>query len=92
MIPLKDLDTQKGFADLAAPGGKFDHVSISCNAGHPGVPDRHYHIVLWHISKAQEQLVAKWAVAPLSTSRSAGPPPNEQAIITSRTPRAWGLF
>ena len=59
MIPLKDLDSQKGFPDLAAAGGKVDHVTISYNAGHPGVPDPHYHIVLWHIPKAQEQLVAK---------------------------------
>ena len=59
MIPLKDLDGQKTFGDLAAPGGKVDHVSIYYNAGHPGVPDPHYHIVLWHVSKAQEQLVAK---------------------------------
>jgi hypothetical protein len=59
MIPLKDLDAQKGFPDLAAPGGKVDHVTISYNAGHPGVPDPHYHIVLWHITKAEEQLVAK---------------------------------
>ena len=59
MVPLKDLDSQKAFADLAAPGGKVDHVSISYNGGHPGVPDPHYHIVLWHIPKAQEQLVAK---------------------------------
>jgi len=59
MIPLKDLDAQKGFPDLAAPGGKVDHVTISYNAGHPGVPDPHYHIVLWHIPKAEEQLVAK---------------------------------
>jgi hypothetical protein len=59
MIPLKDLDSQKTFADLAAPGGNVDHVSIYYNAGHPGVPDPHYHIVLWHVSKAQEQLVAR---------------------------------
>lgn len=59
MIPLRDLDGQKSFNDLAAPGGKVDHVSIYYNAGHPGVPDPHYHIVLWHVSKAQEQLVAK---------------------------------
>lgn len=59
MIPLKDLDGQKAFPDLAAPGGKVDHVSIYYNAGHPGVPDPHYHVVLWHVSKAQEQLVAK---------------------------------
>lgn len=59
MIPLKDLDGQKAFSDLAAPGGKVDHVSIYYNAGHPGVPDPHYHVVLWHVSRAQEQLVAK---------------------------------
>jgi len=59
MIPLKDLDGQKTFGDLKAPGGKVDHVSIYFNAGHPGVPEPHYHIVLWHVSKANEKLVAK---------------------------------
>ena len=59
MIPLKDLNAERAFADLAAPGGNVDHVSIYYNAGHPGVPDPHYHIVLWHVPKAQEQLVAK---------------------------------
>ncbi len=59
MVPLKDMDGQKAFADLAAPGGKVDHVSLYFNAGHPGVPDPHYHIVLWHVPKSEEQLVAK---------------------------------
>ena len=59
MIPLKDMQDQKAFARLAAPGGRVDHVSIYYNAGHPGVPDPHYHIVLWHVSPAQEALVAK---------------------------------
>jgi hypothetical protein len=59
MIPLKELDAQKAFNDLPSPGGKVDHVSIYFNAGHPGVPDPHYHVVLWHVPKAQEQLVAK---------------------------------
>ena len=59
MIPLKDLDGQKKFDDLASPGGRVNHVSIYFNAGHPGVQEPHYHIVLWHVSKAQEQLVAK---------------------------------
>jgi hypothetical protein len=59
MIPLKELDAQKTWNDLPAPGGKVDHVSIYYNAGHPGVPESHYHVVLWHVSKAQEQLVAK---------------------------------
>jgi hypothetical protein len=59
MIPTKDLTEQKKFDDLAAPGGKVDHVTLYFNAGHPGVPDPHYHIVLWHVRKADEQLVAK---------------------------------
>lgn len=59
MIPLRDMDGQKPFADLAAPGGKVDHVSLYFNAGHPGVPEPHYHIVLWHVPKSEEQLVAK---------------------------------
>ena len=59
MIPTKDIQDQKTFDELAAPGGKVDHVSMYFNAGHPGVPEPHYHIVLWHVSKAQESLVAK---------------------------------
>jgi len=56
---LKDLDGHKNIADLAAPGGKVDHVSIQFNAGHPGVPEPHYHIVLWNVPVADEQSVAK---------------------------------
>ncbi|HEY1261453.1 MAG TPA: DUF5602 domain-containing protein, partial [Stellaceae bacterium] len=52
MIPLADLQAQKAFADLPSPGGRVDHVSIYYNAGHPGVPVPHYHVVLWHVSKA----------------------------------------
>jgi hypothetical protein len=59
MIPMKDMSEQKAFADLPSPGGKVDHVSLAFNAGHPGVPDPHYHIILWHVSKQQESLVAK---------------------------------
>jgi hypothetical protein len=59
MIPLKDMDGQKAFPDLPAPGGKVDHVSFYYNAGHPGVEEPHYHVVLWHIPKAEEALVAK---------------------------------
>src|SRR5690348_7849642 len=31
MVPLKDLDAQKGFLDLKAPGGRVDHVSLYFN-------------------------------------------------------------
>jgi hypothetical protein len=59
MVPLKDLDAKSNFADLAAPGGRVDHVSLYYNAGHPGVEEPHYHIVLWHVPKADEASVAK---------------------------------
>jgi hypothetical protein len=59
MIPLKDMTAQKKFDDLASPGGKVDHVDLYYNAGHPGVEEPHYHIVLWHVPKADESKVAK---------------------------------
>ncbi|MGH7047392.1 MAG: DUF5602 domain-containing protein [Stellaceae bacterium] len=46
MILLKDFDQHQNLVDLAAPGGPVDHVSLYYNAGHPGVPEPHYHIVL----------------------------------------------
>lgn len=59
MIPTKDFDAKKKLDDLAAPGGKVDHVDFYFNAGHPGVEEPHYHVVLWHVSKADEAKVAK---------------------------------
>ncbi len=50
MIPLKDLNAQKAFKDLKAAPEKVDHVDIYYNAGHPGVPEPHYHFVVWYIS------------------------------------------
>ena len=58
MIPLSDLNAMKKF-ELSAPGGRVDHVTIQFNAGHPGVPMPHYHIILWHVPQSEEGLVAK---------------------------------
>ena len=58
MIPMKDITDQKKFDNLAAPGGDVDHTTLYYNAGHPGVPDPHYHVVLWHVPKDQESRVA----------------------------------
>jgi hypothetical protein len=44
------LDHQRG---IAGPAGDPDEILV----GRHGIP--HYHIVLWHVSKAQESLVAK---------------------------------
>ena len=46
MIPIKDMNADKSFDDLMAPGGNVDHVDIYFNAGHPGVEVPHEHIVL----------------------------------------------
>lgn len=59
MLPIKDLQPDKGFENLASPGGKVDHVQVYYNAGHPGVPEPHIHVVLWHVTKADEARVAK---------------------------------
>jgi uncharacterized protein len=58
MIPLKDITGQQKFDDLAAPGGDVDHVTLYYNAGHPGVQEPHYHVVLWHVPKSEESRVA----------------------------------
>jgi hypothetical protein len=53
MIPLRDLRAGKAFGNLATPHAKIDHVEIYYNNGHPGVPDPHYHMVLWYIPAEQ---------------------------------------
>jgi len=50
MIPLKDLDAHKGFSNLVAAQEKVDHVDMYFNAGHPGVAEPHYHVVIWYVS------------------------------------------
>jgi hypothetical protein len=57
MLPLRDLRAGKTFASLVVPHAKVDHVDIYYNNGHPGVPDPHYHVVLWYISTEQAALL-----------------------------------
>lgn len=57
MISLDDMDVHKKFFDLSPPDDKVDHVSLYYNAGHPGVSEPHYHVVLWHVPKFQESLM-----------------------------------
>ena len=54
MIPLKDMNDQKAFTALkTGKGEQVDHVDVVYNAGHPGVAEPHYHIILWYIPAAQ---------------------------------------
>lgn len=50
MIPLKDLEAKKAFNNLAAAKERVDHVDLYFNAGHPGVAEPHYHVVVWYVS------------------------------------------
>lgn len=59
MIPLKDMNAQKAFADLKVAQERVDHVDIVFNAGHPGVAEPHYHVVLWYVSAQRAAQLAK---------------------------------
>jgi hypothetical protein len=60
MLPIEDLTNKdKRFDNLAASGGVVDHVDVYFNAGHPGVETPHAHVVLWHVSVADEARVVK---------------------------------
>ncbi len=54
MVPLKDIEAHRKFDDLNVAREKVDHVDLYYNAGHPGVPEPHYHVVLWYVSKDEE--------------------------------------
>jgi hypothetical protein len=53
MIPLTALTEQKSFEGLDAADAPVDHVDIQYNAGHPGVAEPHYHVVIWHVSSEE---------------------------------------
>lgn len=49
MIPLAAMDEHADFTGLAAAPVEVDHVDVVYNAGHPGVAEPHYHVVVWHV-------------------------------------------
>jgi hypothetical protein len=50
MVPLAALNEQRNFDGLATGDGDVDHVDIQYNAGHPGLAEPHYHVILWYVS------------------------------------------
>ena len=59
MIPIAQLDKHQDWSGLSVARQRGDHVDIMFNAGHPGVAEPHYHIILWYISKAKAEALAK---------------------------------
>ncbi len=55
MIPIKDIDAHKKFEDLGVAQGMVpQRVELYFNAGHPGVPEPHYHVILWYVGEDEE--------------------------------------
>jgi hypothetical protein len=59
MIPLKDMNAQKAFSGLKVAQARADHVDIVFNAGHPGVAEPHYHVIVWHVSPQRAAQLTK---------------------------------
>ncbi len=59
MIPLKAMNAQQAFAGLKAGHEPVDHVDIVYNAGHPGVAEPHYHMIVWYITAQRAAQLAK---------------------------------
>ena len=56
MVPLADIQAQKKLDELPVGDHNVQAVSMYYNAGHPGVPQPHYHIVLWHVPEEEAVL------------------------------------
>ena len=50
MVPIKDLDAHKMMEIVEGTPVPVDHVDIHYTSGHRGVPEPHYHVILWHVS------------------------------------------
>jgi hypothetical protein len=53
---LPDIEAQKKYDGLAVGAENVVDVDMYYNAGHPGVEQPHYHIVLWHVPEADAKL------------------------------------
>jgi BON domain-containing protein len=51
-VSMREL-ASTGLDDARAGGRPIDHVSIYPVSADPDVPDPHYHLVLWHVSRAE---------------------------------------
>lgn len=56
MIPLDQLQAQESFENLSVGEETVVSTDLHFNAGHPGVDEPHYHIVLWHVPEDEAQL------------------------------------
>lgn len=53
MVSLKEIDGHQKLNFAGVPDMAVDHVDIRYSAGHPSMPDPHYHVILWYIPAAE---------------------------------------
>ncbi len=56
MVPLSDLNARKKIEALSTGSQTVKRVDLHYNAGHPGVAQPHYHIILWHVAPGDAAL------------------------------------
>ena len=56
MIPMAAIEGQQAFSELPVAGDTVVATSLYYNAGHPGVEEPHYHVVLWHVAPGDAAL------------------------------------
>jgi len=56
MVPLASMQDEKKYPGLAVGKENVKKVDMYYNAGHPGVDEPHYHIVLWHVTPETAKL------------------------------------
>ncbi len=59
MIPLKGMNAHQAFSGLKVAHARADHVDIVFNAGHPGVAEPHYHMIVWYVSPQRAAQLAR---------------------------------
>lgn len=50
MVPMNAMEQKREFDNLPVTDQKVDHVDFTFNAGHPGLEQPHYHIIMWHVT------------------------------------------
>lgn len=56
MLPISELQKHTTFENLQTSGRETVSVDMYHNAGHPGVAEPHYHVVLWHVPRDRAKL------------------------------------
>ncbi len=54
MVPIRIFNDHEVHDLIAGSRLPVDHVDMHFTSPHPGVPEPHYHIVLWHIKPEDE--------------------------------------